>query len=834
MTTAFKCDFVLTRVPPLATLSVSSLRTCELFVNEQRIGTLPHEADRWKQPETFEISPRLQVGTNHIIANVTNTNGPPALSLALKTPGFSLSTGPDWLASYAGAAWRTARSAASNSANALPDVLPRDERPSVALLARWSTLALFALLSTAGYWLATNKCKNWWARFAPGSELAIVIGLACFWVVLFVNNLGSFRFGAGFDLEGHLSYLRYIQEHSSLPAPGAGWETFQPPLYYILSAGLLGVFSVSTTQPAGTALLRLLGLVIGVIHFALVWASLRLLFQNERSKPRFGLVLAACLPPMLYLSHYITNEALGGMLASASIFLALRILKRRENSWWSWCGLGLCLGAALLTKLTSLLTLPPIIAALVWKQVKSPRTGPKTLDRQGQSDALRLWFTRVCVMLAICLAVCGWHYGRVWAESGNPMMGAWIPAKGFAWWQDDGYRTIGYYLRFGSVFTSPWFSSLSSFADGIYSTLWGDGLFGGAEDASSRPPWDYQLMSLSYWLAVVPALSVLLGAFSSIVAFIRKPSAEWFMMLALCFLIAIALLHRSLAAPYYCMVKAFYGLSALVPFCAFGATGLDRLWRTARKLRPVLCILFCTWAMTSIAAFWIPHSGTPALIARAISSFREGRHQEAVALLAARLEAEPHNIRLRSLLADISAALGKDKEAAEHASIAVTLEPTDANSQLVLAVALAHLKQIEPALEHVRRATELAPRSAPAWLELASLLTQQRRFDEAISASREGLAVAPFNSGLRALLGSAVVAIGDPAGGIHHLELACAIDPNSADAAYELASAYSGAGRYDGALQVSQKAQKLAISAGRTELAEKIRTLMESLARRKP
>jgi len=56
--------------------------------------------------------------------------------------------------------------------------------------------------------------------------------------------------------------------------------------------------------------LAVMGLVIGVAHFALVWASLRLLFPEERSKQKWGLVLAAALPPLLYLSQYVSNEGL--------------------------------------------------------------------------------------------------------------------------------------------------------------------------------------------------------------------------------------------------------------------------------------------------------------------------------------------------------------------------------------------------------------------------------------------------------------------------------------------------------------------------------------------
>ena len=56
-----------------------------------------------------------------------------------------------------------------------------------------------------------------------------------------------------------------------------------------------------------------------------------------------------------------------------------------------------------------------------------------------------------------------------------------------------------------------------------------------------------------------------------LVRFLRRPSAEWLLVLGLAFLAALALVHMSIALPYQCHVKAFYGLCALVPLCAFGA-----------------------------------------------------------------------------------------------------------------------------------------------------------------------------------------------------------------------------------------------------------------------
>ena len=86
----------------------------------------------------------------------------------------------------------------------------------------------------------------------------------------------------------------------------------------------------------------------------------------------------------------------------------------------------------------------------------------------------RDWLQSVGVIVLACLVVCGWNYGRVWAQSGNPIIGNW-QIKEFSWWQDPGFRTSSYYLGFGQILVAPLFSGFHGFADGLCSTLWGDG-----------------------------------------------------------------------------------------------------------------------------------------------------------------------------------------------------------------------------------------------------------------------------------------------------------------------------------------------------------------------
>lgn len=52
--------------------------------------------------------------------------------------------------------------------------------------------------------------------------------------LLFIYMSGTPYFIRSYDVAGHTSYIDYVSGHLSLPNAGSGWETFQPPTYYLL------------------------------------------------------------------------------------------------------------------------------------------------------------------------------------------------------------------------------------------------------------------------------------------------------------------------------------------------------------------------------------------------------------------------------------------------------------------------------------------------------------------------------------------------------------------------------------------------------------------------
>jgi Flp pilus assembly protein TadD len=819
VSTVFRRSFTLERTPTKAALSIAALRQYTLAINGKPAPVPVRRGHDWKQPDLFEVAQELHAGENVVAVTVSSSNGPPVLCLSLDTGNWQLNSDESWQASYAGAAWRPARLASKPKVAISGSPIYGGEEPWASLRTRWLTLLLFGVLSAAGCWLPNRYLRpptdhgprN--TQHATRQDLLPMLVLAGLWVALFANNLSALPNLVGYDVDGHIAYIRYIQEHHALPRADQGWEMFQPPLYYLLGTALLSALSLSATQDGGVMALRLMGMAIGIAHFVLVWASLRLLFPGERSKQRWGLVLAAALPPLLYLSQYVSNEGLGAALVSASVYMTLRILKQERLSWKACAMLGLCLGAALLTKSTALLTVPVILGALLMRECRRQIEASRTQQAQSETTqhATRNTFhvsrftphaARLALVLAVAVAVCGWHYARLWTQYGSPLIGVWDPRLGFSWWQDDGYRTGAFYLRFGAVLAHPWFSSFRGFADGVYATLWGDGLFGGMADAVARPPWNYDLMAAGYWLALLPSLAVLVGGVCVLVRFLREPSAEWMLMLGLTFLAALALVHMSIVLPYQCHVKAFYGLCALIPLCAFGAAGFDTLCRRSGKLRLPICILFGVWAVNSYASLWISRSAIATVRSRAHSLWKEGRQLDAVESLKARLEREPNpGTEAQSFLAYLLMETGQEQEALRLVEDAVRRGPEEPQGHLVLAALLTRQQRFDEATEHARRAVQLAPSNEQAYEQLAALLARHGHSEEAVQVAREGLALAPLSPELHFDLGGALVFLGQTAEGIAQLQLASAIKSNWDGPHYLLGVALAREGRLEEATQ---------------------------------
>ena len=287
-----------------------------------------------------------------------------------------------------------------------------------------------------------------------------------------------------------------------------------------MPAAALSAVHLTTADNSAILLLRALTTLFGIAHFTLVFFALRAVFPGRIAIQLVGLALAAFLPMQLYLSHFVTNETLAAVLVSAAVYVAIIALNRAEPSTALYSLLGLLVAAAILTKTTGVVLVPSLVFACA-------------LRLHTQRAPFIAWLRTLGLMLVISVAVCGWHYLRIWRHFGTPFLGNWDVRSGFAWWQDPGYRTFADYLRFGRSLSAPLFSGLNGVPDGVYSSLWGDGLCAGASELIARLPWNYNAMVAAYVLALVPTFLIVIGAIVDTYRAVIRPSFNSWLIIGL-------------------------------------------------------------------------------------------------------------------------------------------------------------------------------------------------------------------------------------------------------------------------------------------------------------
>jgi len=398
---AFRHSFSLTARPARAALAVCAFKGVAVAINGREVTNAPGAHRNWKLPGSAEVAESLQPGSNVIMAWVTNSVGPPALWLRLKSPQFSLGTSQGWQVSLDGTEWQSARLARQ----------PSDLQTYSSLGVRygstgmmdwvkqaWPVEAGFCAAAVALVWGLNRwlRCQRLPGRTPPTTtSTKLIYGLLVIVLAaraaLFINNAPQLPGSLGFDAAAHGEYIQFIQQRHALPLANDGFQMYQPPLYYAACAFLLNLCGRSVGDDSAVHILQAVNGVIGLLHCWLVLLCLRLLFRENLPAQAAGLLVAAFLPPHLYLSQYVTNEPLAGFLVTVAVYFCLRALRAEEAGLWMPMAIGLALGAAMLTKFSVLLALPFFPLAL------SQRLAV------GTGRAWRGWLRSVLAMVVACL-----------------------------------------------------------------------------------------------------------------------------------------------------------------------------------------------------------------------------------------------------------------------------------------------------------------------------------------------------------------------------------------------------------------------------------------------
>jgi len=762
----FRRSFELPEQPRSARLRVRAFRTASITLNGRELA-LPSLEAVWPEEGRAEVGPFLRPGANDLSIVVTNRFGPPALWIVLELPGGPTVSDGRWEVSRAGAAWCPATMASDRRRGETFDPDGSAERllPSLSLAWPW-LLAFFTSAFASVLWI-----ERWVEGAQSGRSasrlalpaLSVVLGILV--AALLLNNAGHLPRAAGFDAEGHLAYIRYIQERGSLPLADEGWQMYQPPLYYLLASFLLRAGSWSVGDDPGVMAIRLLNLILWLANLALIFASLRLLFPESPRRQAAGIIVAAFLPASLLIYHFPTNEALAITLSSGVFWATLRLLRAARPGGRDYALVGTALGAALLAKFSSLLLVPALFGSLLGR--RHVTVAPDRRRRAAGIGAL----------VGAAILVCGWHYARVAVHFGTPLVWNLHQATGFAYWVHPGNRMAGDYLHFGGVFSSPLFSGLAGIWDGFYSTLWGDGLCSGVADLPPRPPWSYELMATGFALALLPTAGLLLGAMSAVVRLVRRPDAVWGLITGSALITSLALVGMTLTVPSYAMVKAFYGLVALVPLCALAACGIDRL-AGPRGWRPRLVFASLgLWALTSFATFWVPGGAARTQVSRGMGFIADGKPRRAAETFQAALASDAGSWNARLGLANLLVSAAAPRVAVENLLQPSSVDPPIARRRLVWALLLARDGALDEARKEADRGLALNPDLAELHLLRGALTEAIGDLAGAVAARREALRINPFDATNHQALERLYTSLGDTEGAGRHRDYARKLDP---------------------------------------------------------
>lgn len=163
-----------------------------------------------------------------------------------------------------------------------------------------------------------------------------------------------------YDWQGHQQYIRFLLENGHLPSATFGWETFQPPLYYVTCAlwlkytAIVG-FGYGSLQSISVAI-SIATLLVGL------WIGILLLKENLTGALIFGLIMAV-FPGLVVLASQISNDGLVTLLLFIVIGLLLRWNEYRQTR--DVIAASIVLGLAILTKSTALLLIPVLVISIV-------------------------------------------------------------------------------------------------------------------------------------------------------------------------------------------------------------------------------------------------------------------------------------------------------------------------------------------------------------------------------------------------------------------------------------------------------------------------------------
>jgi hypothetical protein len=434
--------------------------------------------------------------------------------------------------------------------------------------------------------------------------------------------------------DDHYPPVRIILTQHRLPDASDCWECYQPPLYYLVSAGLTAAWQkltgASDLEKTARRVLQLVSTAAGCATLYVCWLAYRR-FGGPRQLEALALAPVALLPAHIHMSAMATNDAFTHFVASCAIYAALRA---GTANWTSRACLlaGALAGATVLSKAYGWVTVVAIVLAAACATRRA---------RTVSTSRLRAWLFRpALITLAAALGVGLWPGLRNLRTYGSFHVDNFELRDSPMRFQPPGsVRRICFFsFRLGDLLGNPWLhmSHVDSFWTELYGRMWFD-YEGFNTTLAAYRPWQelwrrcaqkYPLweqarweMLLSYQRDEVPpayrpiavtsylaGLPITLAILAGLALGVWRSTGDWRYLLVVAHLaLALAVpLVQTLRLPHFAAMKVAFALSGISSAPALLGPLADAPRRALRLgLCGLLWVSLAAVACAQVAFVWL-------------------------------------------------------------------------------------------------------------------------------------------------------------------------------------------------------------------------------------
>lgn len=567
-----------------AIITLQALKSARVFFDKKEIFSSGQEFSKWKKVYDIKVPFTIESGSHEILIVVQSENSYPAL--IAYSESLSLKTGTGWLVSKDGKNWHIAVNASEIKKPEISKKLPSSIDALRSILPYLAAIFVIIFFVSLFADRLNDKMKSVLLRSVEPAKVRWIFLIL--WTLLACNNILKLNFQIGFDIWGHIEYLDYIVIKGKLPLASDGWQMYQAPLNYIVSAPFYALmikwFDLATVVKSMT----IIPMICGLLQIEIVYRSARIVFVEREDLQVIAIITGSLLPIHTYICQYFGNEPLAAFLISFVVLLCISLIMpdQKERGFGFFVFLGLLWGLALLSKMTALILAPLLVIVIAFHL------------RLAQKS-IRFSLQPLIIVFGVSILVAGWYYLRNYVDLGTPFGGTYEHSKISHWWQDPSYRTLSQFLTFGHSLLYPVYSGVSSFWDNFYSTLWLDGLNSGMMDFV---PWNKNFMIAGVLLAALPILFILVGILSIVLKrnIYYKNAVLFSIGTVVVFIIAIMDVY--MIRPIYSIKVCTLGL--LPCYSILIAAGAEPFLRN-KIIRSFALALFACWAFAAYLAYFV-------------------------------------------------------------------------------------------------------------------------------------------------------------------------------------------------------------------------------------